>query len=85
MMPFPAGAPRKIRDKMDVGELPRDAPGRMYAGFGNGKFCHGCETPILSAQIVYQFEASDRRVVRFHLGCASLWEAYRRPVELNPR
>jgi len=84
-MPFPADAPKRIRDKLDVGVLPSDAPRRMYVRFGSGKFCHGCETPILSAQIEYQFEASDGRVLRFHLGCAGLWEAYQCPVESSPR
>jgi hypothetical protein len=77
-MPFPVDAPKKIRDKMDVGELPRDAPRRMYAGFGSGKICDGCETAILPAQVEYQFDDPYGRVIRFHLGCAGLWEACRR-------
>jgi hypothetical protein len=70
-VPFPPDAPKKIRDKVDAGDLPRDKPRRMYAGFGNGRFCDGCETTILPAQVEYQFETAtaDERVIRFHLGC----------------
>jgi len=50
----------------------------MFAGFGTGKLCDGCDTRILPAQVEYEFEATDGRVIRFHLGCAGLWEAYRR-------
>lgn len=79
-MPFPPDAPKKIREKMDTGALPREAPSKMFAGFGAGDLCDGCETPILPAQVQYEFDADavGRRVIRFHLGCAGLWEAYRR-------
>jgi hypothetical protein len=77
-MPFPADAANKVRDKMDAGILPRDAPRKMYAGFGTGEPCVACDMPILPAQVEYEFEAADRRTFRFHLGCAGLWEAERR-------
>ena len=81
-MPFPPDAPKKIRAKVDAGDLPREAPGKMYAGFGTGEPCDGCETPILPAQVEYEFETAGGRVIRFHLGCAGLWEAYRRRLGL---
>ena len=84
-MPFPPDAPRKIREKMEGGALPREAPSKMSAGLGKGDLCDGCETPVLTAQVEYQFEASDGRVVRLHLGCAGLWEAYRGQVESERR
>ena len=77
-MPFSPHAAQMIRDKMDSGALPREAPSKMFAGFGNGDSCDGCETPILPAQVQYEFDAGDGRVIKFHLGCAGLWEAYRR-------
>jgi hypothetical protein len=82
-MPFPLDATQKIREKMDAGVLPRDAPPKMYAGYGKGEPCAGCETPILPAQVEYEFEAGDGRTIRFHLGCAGLWEAERRRRGLN--
>lgn len=77
-MRFPTDAPKKIRDKMDAGILPREKPTKMYAGFGNGEPCAGCDTPILPAQVEYEFEAADGSPIRLHLGCAGLWEAERR-------
>ena len=77
-MPLPSDAPKKIRDKMDTGVLPRETPAKMYTGFGSGELCDGCETTIFPAQTLYKFDASDGRVIRFHVGCAGLWEGYRR-------
>jgi hypothetical protein len=50
----------------------------------DGRFCDGCETTILPAQVEYQFETTtaDERVIRFHLGCAGLWEAYRLRIKI---
>jgi len=78
-MPFPRDALKKIKDKMDAGLLPRNAPTKMFVGFGQREPCAGCETPILSAQVEYRFDDSaDGRTLRLHLGCAALWEAERR-------
>ena len=77
-MPFPPDAAKKIRDKMDAGTLPSEAPSKMYAGFGKADLCDGCETLILPSQVQYEFDVADGRLIKFHLGCAGLWEAYRR-------
>ena len=50
----------------------------MYAGYGRSEPCFGCATPILPDQIEYEFQAADQGTVRFHLGCATLWETERR-------
>jgi len=80
-IPFSLDAPKKIRDKLDSGGLPRDTPEHMFAGYGNGKPCDGCETPILAAHVEYEFDAAEGRVIRLHLRCVGLWEAYRRRGE----
>jgi len=77
-MPFPPDAPKKIRDKLDSGALPVDAPAKMFAGYGKGLCCDGCETKILPVQVEYELELPDGRTFRLHLGCAGLWEADRR-------
>ncbi|HEU5321147.1 MAG TPA: hypothetical protein VFX28_10115 [Methylomirabilota bacterium] len=77
-MPFPTDAPEKIRDKLDRGVLPREAPGKMYAGFGQGHPCDGCDQPIAPTQVEYELDSSEGRSIRLHLGCAGLWEAERR-------
>jgi len=77
-MPFQLYAPERIREKMDTGLLPRDAPTKMFVRFGNGALCDGYGEPILPAQVQYEFDAGDDRVIKFHLGCAGLCDAYRR-------
>jgi hypothetical protein len=47
----------------------------MYADFGNGTQCIGCDTPIGPSSVEYDFVAADGREFSFHLGCAALWEA----------
>jgi hypothetical protein len=76
-MPFPSDAPLKIRERLDRGTLPHEPPGKMYAGHGENQLCDGCDEPIGPSQVQYEFDA-DGRTIRFHLGCAGLWEAYRR-------
>ena len=77
-MPFPEHAAQMIRDKLDAGRLPRDVNPRMFAGYGDGQHCDGCETPISAAQVEWEFITPEGQTVRFHLGCAALWEADRR-------
>jgi hypothetical protein len=76
-MPFPPDAPNLIGERLESGRLPRDAPAKMYAGYGRGYRCDGCDQTILPAQVEYEFEG-DGRTIRFHLGCAGIWEAERR-------
>jgi len=77
-MPFPMDAPKKIRDRVAASVLPLDRPVKMWAGYGQGLPCSGCDELILPAQVEYEFPAVDDRIIRFHLGCAGLWEAERR-------
>ena len=78
-MPFPPDAAEKIRTRLDQGILPRDAPAKMWVGFGTYRPCSACDEKIFPAQVEYEFvDASDGLNIRFHLGCAGLWEAERR-------
>ena len=54
-MPFPEHAAQMIRDKLDTGRLPRDVNPRMFAGYGDGQHCDGCEMPISAAQVEWEF------------------------------
>ena len=67
-----------IRAKLDSGTLPDQAPGKMFAGYGNDRSCSACETPILRSQVEYEFDTPGGVTIRFHLGCAGAWEAERR-------
>ena len=77
-MPVPPEAAQNIRRKLDAGLLPREVVGKMFTGFGHNKRCDGCEMVILANQVLHEFDTPDGRIVRFHLGCAGLWEAERR-------
>jgi hypothetical protein len=77
-MPISPDAPRKIREKLASGRLPRDAPPMTASGSGTGNLCDGCDTTIHPDQMQYEFETSDRRHIRLHVWCGLLWEAYRR-------
>ena len=77
-MPFPADAPAHIHNKMVNGRLPLERAERMFAGYGSGKICDGCDQPIGSQQVEYEFVLADGRTFHLHLGCASLLEAERR-------
>jgi len=48
------------------------------AGPGTGNLCDGCDMPIGSDQMQYEFEGPNRRNIRLHVWCGLLWEAYRR-------
>jgi hypothetical protein len=75
-MPFPPDAPQKIRDKVERGALPRTPPARMFAGYGRGELCGGCDHPIQPDDIEYEFV--NGKMIRMHIGCAALWQAERR-------
>ena len=66
-----------IRTKLDIGMLPHGPMARMSVGGGRGESCDGCERTILPTQVEYDLDVSGR-TLRFHRGCAALWEAGRR-------
>ena len=76
-MPFPSDAPERIARKVDEGSLPLEMPDKMYAGYGSGQPCDGCDQRITLQQVEYEFEVGERRF-RMHMGCAGLLEAERR-------
>jgi hypothetical protein len=65
--------PQKIRDKLDAGLLPREAPTTMREGNGHGSRCDGCDGLIHPAQVECEMASGDR-VYRLHLGCAGVWD-----------
>jgi len=66
--------PQKIRDKLDAGSLPREAPATMFESHGHGSRCDGCDGLIHPAQVECEMAYGDR-VYRLHLGCAGVWDA----------
>jgi hypothetical protein len=65
---------QKIRDKLDAGLLPREAPATMHEGHGHDSRCDGCDGLIHPAQVEYEMAYADDHVYRLHLGCAGFWD-----------
>jgi hypothetical protein len=77
-MPSAPDAERKIREKLAAGTLPREGAGVTFVGLGAGRLCDACEAPILPADMEYEVEARDHRILRFHVRCVLMWQAYGR-------
>jgi len=78
-MPSPPDAAERIREKLAAGTLPHhDAGGITFVGFGTGRLCDGCDTPILTAEMEYEVTTRDRRNIRFHVRCVLLWQMHGR-------
>jgi hypothetical protein len=71
-MPSAPDAGEIIREKLAAGTLPHDAGGTTFAGYGTGRLCDGCDTPILATEMEYEVEARDRRRISFHIRCVLL-------------
>jgi hypothetical protein len=74
-----------IRAKLDGGLLPAAFADKVWAGFGSGLRCDGCEAPILPRHVEYEIVAEGLRV-RLHIGCHGLWDAELRSrgVKIDP-
>jgi hypothetical protein len=64
-----------IRSKIADGTLPlpQDAPGKVWAGYGNGRNCDACDEPITSEQRENELDVTDG-TLRFHLTCFEVWQ-----------
>jgi hypothetical protein len=65
------------RERIANGQLPRQAPLRMWGGRGSGEFCDLCDQPIQRDEVEYEVEANmDHSVLtlRFHIVCQSAWQ-----------
>src|SRR5262245_36051691 len=69
---------QRFRNKLDAGFLPTSAPEKTLAGSGSGQPCDGCDEPIEGMQAACERSYADGRTLRFHLGCAGLYEMERR-------
>jgi len=77
-MPLSPEQRQRILDAVSSGRLPVDAPAKMYAGYGPGRACAGCDDAIGPKDVEYEAHYDDGRRYYLHLGCAALWEAQRR-------
>jgi hypothetical protein len=65
----------RVGANIDRGLLPATPPRVMYAGYGRGDRCHGCDEPIAADQVEYELRYDGDRAYRLHLRCTEVWEA----------
>jgi hypothetical protein len=66
-----------IRLKVAAGILPKDAPVRMWAGYGTGKVCAACALSTTMKDIEYEVDMANRQTFVFHQSCLTLWSVRR--------
>jgi hypothetical protein len=66
-------SPRRIRRRVNDGELPSERLPKIWFGLGSGETCSGCDQNIHSAQVMYELDW-DEKTYRLHAGCHGLWK-----------
>jgi hypothetical protein len=66
-----------IRLKVATGVLPKDAPVKMFAGYGTGKVCAACDLSTTKKDVEYDVGMADGRTFSFHQLCITLWHQER--------
>ena len=84
-MPLSPGQHQRVLASIASGRLRLDAPTTMYAGYGAGHTCIGCDEVIDATQVEYEAVFQDGAAYRLHLGCASLLDAERRRAQRSRR
>jgi len=74
-MPLSPEQRQRILDAVSSGRLPVDAPAKMYAGYGPGRACAGCDDAIGSKDVEYEAHYDGDRRYYLHLACAAFWDA----------
>src|SRR5262245_15741353 len=64
---------RRVLDAISSGRLRLDAPGKMYAAYGVGRACAGCDDVIGPDEVEYEAHYAEGLSYYLHLGCAALW------------
>jgi hypothetical protein len=64
-----------IRGKLSTGLLPRQDASTMFAGYGTGAPCAGCDLAIRPSDVEHEMVFEDGRAFAFHLACANIWRA----------
>lgn len=66
-----------IRSKVLAGTIPKAAPVKVWAGYGNGKVCCACDLPSTVQDVECEVDMADDRTFRFHRACLALWHQER--------
>jgi hypothetical protein len=64
----------RIRQMLEIGEMPCDEPNKVWAGRGNGSHCAACGDAIALTEIEYEvaFRGSPPGL-RLHMACHVIW------------
>jgi hypothetical protein len=68
-----------IADRLAGGQLPRTKSVQMWAGFGNGRPCDGCDERIGPTEVEHEHEVGDDATLRLHAVCSVLWQRMTAP------
>ncbi|MDB6160674.1 MAG: hypothetical protein JWO04_4380 [Gammaproteobacteria bacterium] len=78
----------RAKERMQSGELPTYAPSSSYAGRGSTITCALCDAPILPTDVELELEfvaqGADRKVIRLHSRCESVWNEERLRLHNRP-
>ena len=66
-----------IRSRVMSGELPRNKPTSIWAGYGSDMPCDGCGRSIGSGEVEYEVDMQDGRSLRLHHACLIVWHGER--------
>jgi hypothetical protein len=70
----PRGRSERIADKLKRDRLPKREPAKLWAGFGNGRPCDGCDDPILAADVEHELDFPHGTTLGFHATCSLVWQ-----------
>jgi len=64
------------RERIAKRELPREAPSRIWGGYGTGKLCSLCDKAIQAHDVEYEalLIGAAVQTLRFHVACQSVWQ-----------
>lgn len=64
----------RVRAKLASGALPRRTPTTVWAGFGKGLVCDGCDQPITSTDVDHEADVDGAASLHLHRRCLGVWE-----------
>jgi hypothetical protein len=76
-MAYPKSLRLLIRGRLESGALPRNGLHRVSGGPGKGESCVACNEVIERSQFAMEGIGEHRTVLKFHVGCLSLWNIER--------
>jgi hypothetical protein len=68
------GIRARIREMVEMGQLPCEESGKVWAGRGTGTHCAACGEPIEATQIEFEVSLGPSAVLRLHRVCHHIWQ-----------